>query len=237
MKVVISVLTLLTLAAPLASAADFWEKRPFPNWSVSDIQKMLTDSPWARPALVPRETLSREASDSEARTGGRTGCGSCAVTSSTATVESLRSPELQAPLAVVVRWLSALPVKQALVKLRFGEEAAGSQAAELLAQAEERYVVGISGLPAALLPDASEEIRSKAFLEIKNSAPIAAEDAAIRGEGQAVNLVLYFPRQRTGGEVISLSDREVTVALKLASVGIKRKFKLSDMVYQGKLEL
>src|SRR3954468_17261823 len=35
--------------ASLLFAADFWDKKKFPDWSAKDAQKMLKESPWARP--------------------------------------------------------------------------------------------------------------------------------------------------------------------------------------------
>src|SRR6185295_7613581 len=32
----------------LLSAADFWDKKKFPEWSAKDAQKILRESPWAR---------------------------------------------------------------------------------------------------------------------------------------------------------------------------------------------
>ena len=37
----------LTLLAATAVAENFWEKRPFPDWSQEDVLELLTKSPWA----------------------------------------------------------------------------------------------------------------------------------------------------------------------------------------------
>ncbi len=47
-----------------------------------------------------------------------------------------------------VRWQTALPVKQALVKMKFGADAATStQARQLLASADNVYLIVMEGLP------------------------------------------------------------------------------------------
>jgi hypothetical protein len=40
------------LAGVALIAADFWEERPFTEWSDKDVEKMLTDSPWALSARL-----------------------------------------------------------------------------------------------------------------------------------------------------------------------------------------
>ena len=37
--------------------AESWHKKKFPDWSGSDVQKIPTDSPWARPVLIPVATI------------------------------------------------------------------------------------------------------------------------------------------------------------------------------------
>ncbi len=43
---------LATLAAAPLSQAAFWSNKPFPEWSDEQIDKMLTDSPWAKSMTV-----------------------------------------------------------------------------------------------------------------------------------------------------------------------------------------
>jgi hypothetical protein len=42
-----AVLLQLCLAIPLASAADFWIKKPYDKWSADETQRMMAESPWA----------------------------------------------------------------------------------------------------------------------------------------------------------------------------------------------
>jgi hypothetical protein len=48
---------------------------------------------------------------------------------------------------------------------------------------------------------------------------------------------LVFPRLQPGAHEIKLEDEEVEVFLQLEAGKISRKFKLKDMVVDGKLEL
>jgi hypothetical protein len=52
-----------------------------------------------------------------------------------------------------------------------------------------------------------------------------------------VDFYLFFPKTHSGGHAITLDDTEVEVILKAGSTAIKRKFKLKDMVCEGRLEM
>ena len=66
--------------------------------------------------------------------------------------------------------------------------------------------------------------------------PQAAKVIIDRQAG-AADLYLFFPKEEAGGHVITPEDEEVEVVVKLESQTIKRKFKLSEMMYEGKLEM
>jgi len=71
---------------------DFWNKKKPGDWSSEEVQRVLTDSPWARPAKVSREAGGSRQGSPEGRGGtgypgggkdrqagaggrGRAGCG------------------------------------------------------------------------------------------------------------------------------------------------------------------
>jgi hypothetical protein len=47
-----TVVVVWAVLAVVASAADVWETKPFPQWSEKDVDKLLTDSPWAGKASL-----------------------------------------------------------------------------------------------------------------------------------------------------------------------------------------
>ena len=142
-------------------------------------------------------------------------------------------PQAAPSLTLTVRWHSALPIKQAIAKTRFGDEVATSpEAAKLLAHVETNYIVGISGFPLQMVRANPSQLKSAAMLNIKGKDSIQAVDVKGDREGERANLYLFFPR----GE-IKAEDGDVEVVLKLGPMEIKRKFKLKDMVYDGKLEI
>jgi hypothetical protein len=232
---------LVALLGAKLFAADFWEKKRFPDWSAKEIRKLLTDSPWARPVLVPLETLHGQQASPVPHKQVKGACQQCSVGGAPVFLQSSDMPELAGPLTVTVRWHSALPLKQALAKLLFGDEVSTSAAAaELLSREDDSYVVGLSSLPRQVVPEDLESIKSGAVLKVRNgpSIPaIPAREARVKAEGDMVNLLLFFPKPQGGTPGITLEHREIELGVKLFAIEIKRKFKLSEMVYQGKLEL
>ena len=160
-------------------------------------------------------------------------------------------------LSLTVRWYSSLPIKQALAAHRYGSEA---RADENLKREETHYTIGLSGVSRALFlgdrnfsqPEAgsdpwqaiSERLKSESFLKISGREPIQAVEVQMRSapeldvvdaremRGRA-EILLMFPRSQT----ITLADKQVEFVTLLGRQKVKKKFKLKEMVYNGKLEL
>ena len=161
-------------------------------------------------------------------------------------------------MTFTVRWMSALPLKHAIVRTRMGEEADTSpQAKEFLAREETHYAVALIGPPRGMGggggrgggdgrgggvagEGAADERRQRMTAQLqehtallrKGKAPIRVESVQTPQPGQSSYLFL-FPRT----DAISLDDKEVEFATKLGPVEVKRKFKLKEMVYNGQLAL
>ncbi|MBI4876349.1 MAG: hypothetical protein HY822_17065 [Acidobacteria bacterium] len=246
MKRALIALVILSLAGGALWAADFWQKAKFTEWSDKDAQKMLKDSPWARPVEV-------RMGGGGGGGGGRGGRGGGDMSAAGPSAEDMGGgggggggrrgggggggmPESSPGQILIVRWHTALPVRQAVARMRFGAEAGTSpEAAKMLQPELKRYVVGIAGVPPQMLMRTKiPELKTRATLNIKGRDPIQATDVqADRGE-RGANLYLFFAREENP---ITLEDREVEVVLKLQSVEVKRRFKLKDMVFDGKLEI
>ena len=105
-------------------AADFWQK-PYTDWSEKDAAKLLTDSPWAKSASV---SMGGPAGGTPLPPGGGGGFGGGgAPRGPQGGGGSDFGPGAQGSAAptldVVARWQSALPIRQAFVRLKFGAEA------------------------------------------------------------------------------------------------------------------
>ena len=279
-------------------AGDFWEEKRFADWSEKEVTKMLSKSPWARRVTIAIGSLlgshgraggssSSESADGQstewkplsqvilqsggpgsserlgAPAGGRDSGGD-------GPAVSRPSGRFRPRITLTIRWYSALPIKQAVVKARFGSQIDPSkQAAELLKRGQTHYVVGISGVPFPMivrhseladsdsqelppirerLKEIFERTRFESFLKIKNREPIAAEAVRVQQDlaqnavdaealRSAADIYLVFPRLGDAEELITLADKKVEFVTQIGPLKVERKFKLKDMVYNGKLEL
>lgn len=218
---------LVLALAPLV-AADFWENKEFTEWSDKQVRRILEDSPWARPVSI-----------SDDRPGG----GSAGIADASKAAErnnrnSSTAPAAPRSVTAILRWHTALPVKQAVARMRFGAEAGTSaEAAKMLSPEDDRYVLGLANVPAGLLRGDPAGLRNAIFLKLKNKPPIPVADVQGDRRGDRVNLFLIFPRGQQGSPVIEPGDGEVEVEIKLESTKVTRKFKLADMMFRGKLEI
>ena len=250
-RAVVAFLLVLSLGVATLWAADFWQKTKFTEWSDKDAQKMLKDSPWARPVEIH---LGGAGGGSKGGGRGGRGGGGGDMSAAPSASEDLGGggggggrggrggggggsmQESTPGQILIVCWHTAMPVRQAVARMRFGKEAGTSpEAAKLLQPEQKRYVVGIAGLPPQLVMRMKPaELKSRAMLKLKGKDPIQAIDVlADKGE-RGANVYLVFSRT---DNPITLEDNDVEVILKLASVEIKRRFRLKDMVFEGKLEL
>ena len=136
-----------------------------------------------------------------------------------------------------MRWASALPVKQAIIRSRYkGDFEESEKDKQLLNMKDEQYVVLLSGLPSRMargLQRNTDRIKQMTVLHRKKKDPIAAASVEVLPRDQFVEIFLFFPR----AEAIALEDKDVELRTEVGPFKIKRKFKLKNMVYNDKLEL
>ncbi|MBX9600769.1 MAG: hypothetical protein K2X35_07190 [Bryobacteraceae bacterium] len=246
----------LFFSAGILLAADFWTTKPFTEWSDKEIAKIVSDSPWARRVSISMG-LPPSGMDHPGAGGRRGGAGAMGGVSGDASTQipgaaggsggGMSAGEMGAPgggvapsITFVVRWQTAMPVKQALMKNKYGAEAAGSEEAKrFLAQEEKNYVLVLQGLPkmlagaAAQGDNGAEKFKQGISLQRKGKEPIVAEKLQLVPQEKTVDLYILFPRS----EAISLDDKEVEFVCKMPRADVKQKFKLKDMVFQDKLAL
>ena len=253
-------------------AADVWEKKPFTDWSPKDVQHVLTSSPWAREtAAAPSGGPGGGTGGGGGRGGGR-GAGRGGGGAGADMDASMGggtggpggggmsggggapggggggAPSAAPQTMVLVRWQSALPVKQALLRGKFGSEVStAAEAKAVLAREEDFYVVAVERLPRMGMgrpgaegksgagdPERMRQMlaRSTSLLR-KGKEPIKPDDVKMATLEKTMTVYFIFPRT----EAITLEDKEVEFSTKLGPLEIKRKFKLQDLVFAGKLAL
>jgi hypothetical protein len=210
------------VAAAAVTAADFWETKPFLEWSDKEVEKVMGDSPWAALVSVPLPPSAPQPSGDiggGAGGGGRGGGGGDSFGPGPRRVR------------VTISWRSALPVKQALVRGQSGQRSTVSpEAQKMLDQDEPFYVVALHGLP----PQYTRGKTIESFLRRSGKPPIPAQQAGTQQtRGGGAILLIGFPKT----DAVTLDDGDVELDVKLEGIRIKKKFKLKEMVFAGRLEL
>ena len=156
---------------------------------------------------------------------------------------------------ITVRWQSALPVQQALLRQRSLSE---EESKALADTSQKDYIITIVGFRAPIRRSwsgrtdpsdsndqdrdrdtkaSNDELRSRfldaARLVPRGKSPIFAEDVQFEGPNGASEIRFLFPRTKE----ISADDKEVVFDFDSQGIKFEHKFRLSDMVYQGKLAL
>ncbi len=225
----------ILLFASLALAV--WASQPWKagtpaTWTAGDAQRVLNDSPWAQSAAadfgsageedqpppgpsidVPQAGMAGPHGASDGRWDGGVG----------------KRPRGGPPvLNVLVRWDSALPVRQAF-------ERTHTPLAYRPEQLENEYVITVLGLipsspggnPSEMLAGVMRYTR----MWPKGKSPIAPDDAKLDEATGALHL--FFSRKQK----IEPSDKEVTFQTRFGSLSIMKTFRLKEMLYNGQLEL
>ena len=239
----------LSLTSALLLAADFWIAKPVLQWSDKEVQKMITDSPWAHqsnyeigalpggrgggPGGLSGSNLG-SAEDANPGAGSRAGGGGGRAASGPQGGQQEPAPVAQAP--VVVRWQSALPIKHAMLKRQFGAEMNTSEEAKKIADRQEQYyVIFVATTPQAArgLAQRKDALMETSALNIKGKEPIRPQDIQFNPQPNVAEMYVLFPRTAP----IAADDKEVEFATKLGNMNVKYKFRLKEMIYNGKLEL
>jgi hypothetical protein len=238
-------------------AAQPWNKNPS-KWTAEDARHILLDSPWAqeanaafgpelRPEDIPAPPLPGAAEAGIAGTKPNSGAN---WDGGPGRDTSGRSPILE----VTVRWDSALPVREAILKLPASDRVAGDIYTP--AQAAKDYIITVTGLvPAGRYESAGklqtqsssdendsgwkvqdpepllEGVMGTSRLIPKDGAPIRPEDVKL--DAATGTLHLFFPRSAA----IGAGGKDVTFFVQFGSMHVTRKFRVRDMMYDGRLEL
>ncbi len=270
MKRILSLALLGALSGGTLWAADPWKSnKKYTEWSEKEIRKVLQKSPWAKTVtltLSPGAGFGPGAGDgrqpggygrrSRAGAGGPTGAGGPGApggggfggpsSASTGGVGAGGSyPRARSrSLELLVRWHSALPVRQAYTRQQVAAEQMSPEHAEqLIQETPNQYVVMVSGMPMAAMGGTTpEKVKASSYLKTGQGQRIMVQDVRMsRGQGQDAptfqdrvsDLYFFFPRATP----IELSHKSVEFVTELGRHKIKKKFKLKKMLFEGKLEL
>jgi hypothetical protein len=259
----------LAVSACLLYAADFWEKKEFTSWSEDEVSKLFRDSPWAHKADVALSENESKTNPVErhaynlAKAGGledrdlMRASGTILYPDDELGSWTTTNREYQRMVLngltgdlggffppVILRWHSALPVKQAVAVLRYKDKAGTSEeAAEMINRKESAYILGVIGMRWFGPIDEfwQSVFKAGSQLIVEGKPPIRAIGVYANQDGENSNLYIAFPRYRNNAPLISLEDKKVEVVIEFglgySIYKIKKEFNLKDMQYRGKLEI
>jgi hypothetical protein len=225
-------LALLTMTAAVAVwAADAWTKAPV-DWNDKDLEKVMFDSPWGDRMAV--------------ETGQRGNVGNADDT------KGAMQGNLTAPIWVA--WRTALPIRLAVAR----------QSKQAANEAEQTVtVLSMSGFPAQFRADAADiaKLTADTVIKVKGKPeihPMQVEvtgGPALAGKGAPggapgggpgggkggfkggafgnFDVILAFPKNLG----LTVDDKEFEFVSKVGKMTIRKKVKLQEMVFNGKLEM
>lgn len=206
---------------------EFWNEKKPSDWTDEECRELLTKSPWAKEPTTNYNGgggLPGEKGGVTSANRSRRGAAQGRTTSTAAA-----DPKMPDHFRSVVRWESALPIREANHNQSKDDPAAN-------------YILKAIGDLPMLQPNTGESeldyahrldmLKQYTKLE-KKGEPIYLTNIRYDGKGQDGGALFYFVRN----DLITLSDHNVTFVTKLGPIEVKVKFALHDMMYQGKLEL
>ena len=230
-------------------AGEPWKQKPYTEWSVEDVDKVLEDSPWAKSGSITLSMHNKKRWRTETRTQAVYIEGQLEYLT-----YEVRVPYDEAILVnvlpFVVRWASSLTVRQA--ELRWRVLVAGSmkqeQASWLLQSTPKHFGISVTEYSAARTNNKSlfwpwpldrDVMMKSAYLELKEGRKkiYPVQTVASKTSGGIPSAMFFFPRELEGEPVINSKEKEVEFHWKSPSKKIKTTFDLRKMVRDGKPDL
>jgi len=236
------------MAGAAMAAGRNWERGSFPDWPAEHVDRILTDSPWARPLTLPYRlslpAVRRAVPASEfAQIGEPLGLpkgwpGTGTPTGRGARVEDMAAPPVLTEIYLTARWASALPVRQAMALFQYGRGGLDSaKAMEMLRDPGGEYVVELAGFPATAIVQGARrfeaELLESASLYVKGRKAVRATSSSVPEHGNYLIATLRFPRMAD----LAAEEGQIVIAASAGPMEIEQKFKLREMAYRGRLEL
>jgi hypothetical protein len=251
MRRILFICSTLILFAASASAQ---KTKPWTEWTPKDAQRMLSDSAWAQ---TQTELSEAPASSDSAITKTESRKEAQQIVSAEASKsqesgESIGRRNTSLSLNYRISLLSAKPIRQAFIRMIELQrpEMPAEKVAELRTFIDRDFgeyvvvTVNLDGSDKKRLVPAMQEIngadasvlKSTTYLERKDGKRVSLMDyrAPIQ-DGMGAKLI--FPRMLDGKPFIDANSGEVRVYIELGkTVKLNRRFKVAEMMYDGKLE-
>jgi len=242
MRVLLACLVVIVIA----SLAFAQKQKPWTEWTKKDVEKTLNDSAWGQTQIEGDEQSSSSSSEAITQVAApRAADRELNRTGETGEAKPAKTVKFH------VRFLSAKPVRaafarQVLLTKAQPDEALTSQLQGFIDRNFADYIVVSVGIEvgdqkmAAPLMNAfstatTEVLQKAVYLERKDGKRLFLSDyRAPVGDGMGAKFV--FPRNVDGKPFLAENDTVHFVAQLNEKMKLNTKYKLSDMLYEGKLE-
>jgi hypothetical protein len=228
----------LGLSAVAGRANDPWKDKDPQDWDEKDVQKILADSPWAKPfqfGMAPDSSI-----------GSSTTVVGSSAHPETGTQDAIRRGNPAAPgsgdttpgmgpvTKFTVSWHSSRTIREALVREKELSGSLPDQARKDLAAKYDAYQISISGVNLRMFgKEGAESLKAHAYLMPKSSKEkIAPAKVVIQTNqgGTPVAILFDFPQKTAAGEpAIAPGEKSVEFVVKVGNVPLKVTFDISKM--------
>jgi hypothetical protein len=236
-------IALLAISSTLSVLGkDFWDDKPFTEWSQQEAMKILSESPWARTQTIMAGVLGAgQQQSNSSRVKDLPRVQSPGTNSGAALSQAGVSFGAGESVPLFVRWHSSARIRQALGRL--GQLQQNVPEAEVKKFAEtpmEDYQIAVTGpLLDAFNQMSLSSFQEKTFLTSKkNKAKKIALKSYVAPKDRQDGVALFsFSRLVDGKPTLTAEDDEIEFVAQAGKINVKASFKLSKMMSDGKLDL
>jgi len=235
-------LVILYFAVPAVAQ----KTRPWTEWNEKEAAKILNDSAWGQTQTEVAEAAPASVSAVTPTTSARREDQRISAASNTESGES----KTRASLNYRVRFLSAKPVRAAFVRMIELQGATPERVAELRPFVDRDFgdyiviALAIDGTDQKRLGPSTEAIKAAEEAALQKSTYLERKDGTrvfltnFRAPAQdGLGAKFVFPRVVDGKPFIDPGTGEFKFVLEIGkTIKLNRKFKVADMMYEGKLE-
>jgi len=234
-------LCLVVAAAHLVAADPVWKSKPAAEWTEEDARQVLAKSPWSKEI---RATITRRLTEEQLREGGQMGqprgIGNEGVdpkgSGPKVSPNVFEGPggddrsarSLPQPIALKLRWESALPVRLAELK---------SHDADPPTLEDDGYRVAVYGIPGAAFKgdpkQLGEPLKHLAALKREGKKDVRPVSVEVFRRETGLVVVYLFPLSAE----INIKDGRIQFEAQIGRIVFAETFELSEMEFLGKLEL